>query len=94
MKTTDNIFKNKKLKLKYPCEWKYTLITKDSINLSDDLHHLLDKKFNKKYTLKKSNTSKNKKFISYIVSISVASDMQRKDFWEHLKKIQNVSMVL
>ncbi len=93
MQTTNELFKNKKLKLKYPCKWKYTLISKGELAISE-LDELVVNILNKKYKIIKVNDSKNKKFISNTIELMVDNDKDRKILWDKLKQLPNIAMVL
>jgi len=93
MQTTNELFKNKKLKLKYPCKWKYTLISKGELDEAS-LDGLLTQTLSKKFTLFPAKNSKNKKFTSNTIELVVNSDKDRKLLWDKLKKLPNITMVL
>ena len=93
MQTTNELFKNKKLKLKYPCKWKYTLISKGKLTISE-LDELLVNVLNKKYKIVKVNNSKNKKFMSNTIELMVDGDKDRKMLWDKLKQLPDIAMVL
>ncbi len=82
---------DKELGLKYPCNWEYKLITDSSDNLKSSIKDLLG---NRNYNLLFSKKSKNGKYDSYILSLIVHSDEDRKSIYESLKKDTNIKIII
>ena len=82
---------DKELGLKYPYNWEYKLITDSSDNLKSSIKDLLG---NRNYNLLFSKKSKNGKYDSYILSLTVHSDEDRKNIYESLKKDTNIKTII
>ena len=82
---------DKELGLNYPCNWEYKLITDASDDLKNSIKELLGKR---NYKLVFSKKSKNGKYDSYILSLVVHSDEDRKSIYEALKKDRNIKIII
>jgi putative lipoic acid-binding regulatory protein len=82
---------DKELGLNYPCNWEYKLITDSSDDLKSSIKELLG---NRNYKLVFSKKSKNGKYDSYILSLLVHSDKDRKNIYESLKKDKNIKIII
>lgn len=82
---------DKELGLDYPCNWEYKLITDSSDDLKSSIKELLG---NRNYKLTFSKKSKNGKYDSYILSLVVHSDEDRKSIYESLKKDKNIKIII
>lgn len=82
---------DKELGLEYPCNWEYKIIT-DS---KDKLQKLIAELFGKRnYKFEFSKKSKNGKYDSYVFSLLVFSDEDRKNIFEKLKKDTNIKIII
>ncbi len=82
---------DKELGLDYPCNWEYKLITDTKDDLKNSLKELLG---NRNYKLFFSKKSKNGKYDSYLLSLIVHSDEDRKNIYESLKKDKNIKIII
>ena len=82
---------DKELGLNYPCNWEYKLITDTKDDLKNSLKELLG---NRNYKLIFSKKSKNGKYDSYLLSLIVHSDEDRKNIYESLKKDKNIKIII
>ncbi len=82
---------DKELGLNYPCEWEYKLITDSSDDLKNSIKDLLG---NRVYRLLFSKKSKNGKYDSYILNLTVFNDDDRKSIYEALKKDKNIKIII
>ena len=82
---------DKELGLNYPCNWEYKLITDTKDDLKNSLKELLG---NRNYKLIFSKKSKNGKYNSYLLSLIVHSDEDRKNIYESLKKDKNIKIII
>ena len=82
---------DKELGLDYPCNWEYKLITDTKDDLKNSLKELLG---NRNYKLIFSKKSKNGKYNSYLLSLIVHSDEDRKNIYESLKKDKNIKIII
>ncbi len=90
MGTSKDLF-DKELGLEYPCNWEYKIIT----NSKDKLQNSIAKLFGKRnYKFKFSKKSKNGKYDSYVLSLIVFSDEDRKNIFESLKKDTNIKIII
>ena len=82
---------DKKVEIKYPTLWHYKVI----INSHCKIHHVVENVIGKReYKIAKSNTSKDKKYESFKVTILVHNDDDRVTIYEELKKEDCVKIVL
>ncbi len=80
-----------KLKLDYPCSWKYKVVILELTNLN----HILKEVFKEReYKSSKSNVSKKGKFQSFNIELIVHSDDDRKEIHKLLSENKNIKMVL
>ncbi len=82
---------DKELGLKYPCKWEYKIITDAKDKLQDSISKLLQKY---DYSFDFSKKSKNGKYDSYVLSLTVTSDEERKKIYEELKKDKNIKIII
>ena len=82
---------DKELGINYPINWEYKLITDVSDDLKKSIKELLG---NRNYKLVFSKKSKNGKYDSYILSLVVHSDEDRKSIYESLKKDKNIKIII
>ncbi len=82
---------DKELGLDYPCKWEYKIITEHFDKLKEFINDLLK---NREYNLTFSKKSKNGKYDSYILSLIVKNDDDRKGIYESLKKDENVKIII
>ena len=88
---TSNETLDKELGLNYPINWEYKLITDASDDLKNSIKELLG---NRNYKLVFSKKSKNGKYDSYILSLIVYSNEDRKGIYESLKKDKNIKIII
>ncbi len=81
----------KEVKIKYPCNWNYKIITPKEEELRKEIKDLLEKRICK---LKKGKKSSKGKYTSLNLEILVYNDDDRKLLFEELKKMKAVKMVL
>jgi len=82
---------DKKVEINYPTLWPYKVI----INSHCKIHHVVENVIGKReYKIAKSNTSKDKKYESFKVTILVHNDDDRVTIYEELKKEDCVKIVL
>ena len=85
------MFEDKKLELKYPCNWSYKVI----INAHCKIEHIVKNSVgDRTHQISKSNNSKNKTYMSYKVSMLVHSDEDRVGIFHEFKKEDCVKIVL
>ncbi|PIF03546.1 MAG: DUF493 domain-containing protein [Arcobacter sp.] len=80
-----------KLKLNYPCSWKYKVVVLKDTNtkcVCDDVFK------GRKHNLCQSNVSKNGKFKSYDIELLVHNDEDREELHKLLNAHQDIKMVL
>ncbi len=80
-----------KLKLDYPCSWKYKLVVLEKINPKDILAEVLGKR---EHTLKSSKVSSKGKYKSYNLELLVHNEEDRKELYFLLGNHSDVKMVL
>ncbi len=80
-----------KIKLNYPCRWKYKIILDSNTDIDIVKESILEKR---DYEIKKTNRSKNGKYQNYNLSILVHSDDDRVKIFEDLKKSSSIKIVL
>lgn len=93
METTNecDILDGKKVKITYPVKWGYKVIGKDILIIEQDLKKILK---NKDYTIKQSNVSKSKKYISINLTVLILSENERLSIFEILKNTESINYVL
>lgn len=80
-----------KLKLDYPCSWKYKIVILETVNvkyISKDVFGDRDHKINE------SNVSKKGKFKSYNIELIIHNDDDRKELHQLLSDHKDIKMVL
>ena len=82
---------DKELGLSYPCNWEYKLIANSSDDLKNSIKELLG---NRNYKFIFSKKSKNGKYNSFVLSLVVHSDKDRKNIYESLKKDKNIKVII
>lgn len=82
---------NHKLELEYPCEWCYKIVIASDKNGNKIAKEVFEDRDHK---VTKSNVSKNGKFKSFNLEITVHSDEDRTNFHKVLGAHQHVKMVL
>lgn len=80
-----------KLKLNYPCTWKYKLVVLDSVDIDIVIKEIIS---NREYNVKESNVSKKGKFVSYNFELLVHNDDDRTSLHELLGNHADIKMVL
>jgi len=80
-----------KLKLNYPCSWKYKMVVLESININNVVKDILSDRENK---VSESNVSKKGKFKSYTLELLVHSDDDRTEIYKLLGDHSDIKMVL
>ncbi len=80
-----------KLKLDYPCTWKYKIVILESINTKNISESVFGER---KHKISQSNTSKKGKFKSYNIELLVHSDEDREELHKLLNAHQDIKMVL
>jgi len=80
-----------KLKLNYPCSWKYKIVILEKDNVKQIIKEVLNER---PYNVKESKTSKAGKFKSYTISLIVHNEEDRKFLYEILGKHKQIKMVL
>ena len=82
---------DKELGLNYPCRWEYKIITSNSLELKKSLKEFFG---DREYQLNFSKKSKNGKYDSYILSLIVHSDSDRKGIYNSLKSDNNIKVII
>ncbi len=80
-----------KLKLKYPCSWCYKIIGKDEKSIQEAVKKIL---LQKPHSLRKSNKSKNSKYISINLELLIDNEDERIFIYNALKDHQHIKMIL
>jgi len=80
-----------KLKLDYPCKWRYKLVGKEKDLMRKAVCEVIDQK---EHTLTDSNSSKTGKFSSLNLDLLVHNEDERNFIYEALKEHKDISMVL
>lgn len=75
---------NKKPEISYPNFWSYRVVTENVSGKKDEIKEIVKEH---KHSINFSKHSKGGKYISFEVSVFVASDNQRLMLFEELKKI-------
>ena len=79
------------LKLEYPCQWVYKIIGK----CEDCVKKAVDEIYGeKKYTISVSNNSRNGKYCSFNLELTVKSEEERNTIYTKLKNNVDIVMVL
>ncbi|MGA1933249.1 YbeD family protein [Arcobacter sp. YIC-464] len=80
-----------KLKLDYPCNWKYKIVVLETINIKKVVTEVISKR---EHSVKESKVSKKGKFKSYTLELLVHSDDDRTGLYENLGNHDDIKMVL
>lgn len=72
-----------KPKIDYPCTWQYKVILEKGVDAKELFSKILT---DINYDFKPSNESKGKKYLSFFLSCKVASEKERLDIFDILKK--------
>ncbi len=80
-----------KLKLNYPCSWKYKIVVLKDTDTKCIVEDIFGKR---KHKLCQSNISKNGKFKSYNIELLVHNDEDREELHKLLHEHQDIKMVL
>lgn len=80
-----------KLKLDYPCNWKYKLVVLESMDINKIVKDVISEREHK---VKESNVSKKGKFKSYTLELLVHSDDDRTGLYQLLGQHSDIKMVL
>lgn len=80
-----------KLKLNYPCNWKYKIVVLEATDINKVIKDVIDER---EYKVKESNVSKKGKFKSYTLELLVHNDDDRTSIYELLGKHPDMKMVL
>jgi len=81
----------KKLELKYPCNWCYKVISTEEAILKQAIHDVISEREHK---LTHSNNSKTGKYISMNLDLLVHNEDDRTFIYDALKRHSNIKMVL
>jgi len=82
---------NHRLKLEYPCSWKYKIILLKTVNINVISKDIFG---DREHTFSQSNVSKKDKFRSYNIELIVYNDDDRKELHHLLSKHKDIKMVL
>ncbi len=82
---------DKELGLEYPCRWEYKIITDSKDKLQNSIAKFFEKR---EYKFEFSKKSKNGKYDSYVLSLIVFSDEDRKNIFKNLKKDKNIKIII
>ncbi len=80
-----------KLKLDYPCSWKYKIVILENTNAKHVSNDIFGER---KYSLKESKVSKKGKFKSYTIELIVHNDDDREELHRLLGDHKDIKMVL
>ncbi len=80
-----------KLKLDYPVNWKYKLISLSKEQIQKAIHEVI---LEREHKLHHSNESKTGKYVSMNLELLVHNEDDRNFIYEALKAHQNIKMVL
>ncbi|UTJ06450.1 HP0495 family protein [Arcobacter roscoffensis] len=80
-----------KLKLDYPCNWKYKIVVLETISIKKVLTDVISQR---EHSVKESKVSKKGKFKSYTLELLVHSDDDRTGLYENLGNHSDIKMVL
>lgn len=80
-----------KLKLDYPCSWKYKIVILETVNVKYISKDIFGER---EHSVKESNTSKKGKFKSYSVELIVHNEDDRKEIYKILGEHKEIKMVL
>ena len=80
-----------KLRLEYPCSWKYKIVILESIKVK---HISTDIFGQREHSITKSKVSKKGKFQSFTIELIVHNDDDRKEIHRLLGEHKDIKMVL
>jgi len=75
----------------YPCEWGYKVIGTDEVVMQNRIEHILG---NRHYSLVRSKTSAQGKYISLEITLTVANEDERNSLFQDFTGIPSVKMVI
>jgi len=82
---------DKKVEIKYPCEWKYKVIGEEKKEIEDAVKSVMGER---PHTLKFSKTSNKGSYHSYELCTLVHNEDDRTEIFRQLKKHDDLKMVL
>ncbi len=85
---------NKKLEIKYPCEWNYKIIGNKYELIVDAIEDILLKNNEKKYKVELSKKSKSSKYVSVNLNIIVVDEATRLKYFKKLSQNKNINIVI
>lgn len=80
-----------KLKLDYPCSWKYKVVLLETTCVKTVVREVF---LDREHKIKESNVSKKGKFKSYTIEMIVHNDDDRKELYQLLGNHDDIKMVL
>jgi putative lipoic acid-binding regulatory protein len=87
----EKVDNTKELKLDYPINWKYKIITAKEHNAKNIAKEILHER---EHNIKKSQNSSGGKYASHSLEVLVHNDDDRKALFEALKKHKHIKFVL
>jgi putative lipoic acid-binding regulatory protein len=78
------------LELDFPTEWSYKIIVNSGVDANSIVFELLDRSFQ----IREGNKSKNAKYRSYNLKLTVESKEQKDSIFHKLKAHRDIKMVL
>lgn len=81
----------KQLIIEYPTKWNYKVVGRDKFALKRVINEAI---FEKDFELTQSKSSRNGKFVSLNIDITVESEDERKSLYEILSKLDGVLQVI
>ncbi len=85
---------NKKLDIKYPCEWTYKIIGNKYELIVEAIDSIFSKYNCKDYEVDISKKSRSAKYISVNLNIEVDDEATRLKYYEKLSEHKNITIVL
>lgn len=79
------------VKIDYPCEWTYKLVSRDENHVREIVIKHLE---TREHTLTPSNTSSSGKFVSLNLTFLLFNDEERKYYYEVLGKEKGILYIL
>ena len=83
--------KEQKLHLEYPCKWIYKIIGADEDQMRCAVKEILR---DRNYSISHSRSSETAKYQCLNVELLVESEIQRKAFYEALKALPSIKIIL
>ncbi|MEA1892138.1 MAG: DUF493 domain-containing protein [Campylobacterota bacterium] len=80
-----------KVEIEYPASWSYKLIATSEQAINETVFDVIG---DTQHTLVHSNNSKNGKYISMNLNLTVKDENDKNNIFESLKKHDNIKMVL